>query len=169
MSNHFILSCSKCDINSSSFVLIQKYMDCTHTVPTCVCMPQYAAEEAAALLYSSCPILKCILSFLSLLPALLWPYNLPQVPLFAANLWKLRRIKSSCYSTSSSSHNILLRFKGEKLLNTPLLHLAGVFFQKSGGRIPKSQSPSFELLHMMWFKLLLLIYIFSCEQQWKLI
>lgn len=67
MSNRFILSCHKWNINSSSFDLIQKYMDCTHTVPTCVCMPQYAAEEAAAFLYISCPITKYILSSVSLL------------------------------------------------------------------------------------------------------
>lgn len=56
--------------------------------------------------------------------------------LFAANLWKLRRIELSCYSFSSRSYKILFKFKGEKLLNTPLLHLAG-FFKKNWGKNPQ--------------------------------
>lgn len=73
MSNHFMLSCYEQNINSSTLTSFRNseipvlYTNSTHIRG----MPQYAAEEAVAFLYLSCRIIKYILPFVSLLPALL--------------------------------------------------------------------------------------------------
>lgn len=82
------------------------------------------------------------------------------VPLFAANLWKFKRMKKPYgWSTFSRSHKILLSFKREKLLNA-----ADLIFLWNLGAESRCQWPGFVLLHMTRCKLLILICIFSSDQ-----
>lgn len=89
-------------------------------------MSQYAAQEAAAFLYLSCPIIKYILPLSVFSLPSSDPTTFHSSSLCSKSL-KLRRTELSCYSISSWFHKILFKFKGEKLLNTPLLHLDGLF------------------------------------------
>lgn len=124
---------------------------------------QYTKEEPIASLYLKLPCssycTRCFVFFQSF-PCPSVTLQTSTIPLFAANLWKFKRMKRPCgWSTFSWSHKILLSFKREKLLNA-----ADAIFLWNLGTESRCRLPDFVLLHMTRCELLTLICIFSSDQ-----
>lgn len=115
------------NINPSSLTSFRNtWIAQTQYLHMCVC-PQNDAEEAAAFLYLSYPIIKHILPFISLLLPLLWPYNLPQFPFLQQTFGNWEELIPPATTPLLDLSKHYSGFKGEESLNTPVPNLAGLF------------------------------------------
>lgn len=123
---------------------------------------RYTKEEPIASLYLKLPCssycTRCFVFFQSF-PCPSLTLQTSTIPLFAANLWKFKRMKRPCgWSTFSRSHKILLSFKREKLLKRCRCNLPLKFGDRISMSVTRFCAAPFDTMRTAYTHLHILIW-----------